>query len=1081
MPPVLTVRRTAATSASPSSGTGLSRIASAGLVALVAAATFLSAGGDSTIFDSIIRPAYASCYDGATPLMMEPPRNAAGDYICGVGYHCPNFDPSNPATFPEYCPPSMQCLIERGFGAECEPFGDQEPQVCPEGYYCPTATDVIECPKGYFCTFGTSEPHKCPALALCPAGTYKFAYFGGILASVLLFIAFFIILALYRLKLRFSELNDNYAEATRFTRAVSARTPTAQAIVDNSIGRNMAVTSASTQALADDQRQIASEQHMDFVTISSRQQAIEVLAGGFLNARSTKPLKYEIKDLKVWAPKSKSSSRKGQLYGKEAKERQRLLDEMAEAKRREDIANGLSPADSNDGEPLSFFDRIRNRRETRRNNNRIAILQGVTATLAPSTVTAIMGPGGSGKSTLLNALLGRLPAGWTHEGYVAVNGDDSPDVLTRLRRVTGSATQTEPLHRELTVYENMYYNAQARLPHDWTKDERDWFLSATIEALQLVKQRDINIGDEENRGVSGGQRRRCHIGIEIAAAPYALFLDEPTNGLDATTALEVCSCLSAIASGADLTVVMTISQPRIEIWNALDNIIVIARGGRTVYQGTRADAQLFFEQNYKIPFNATSNPADIIVDAVAEKGPLLADEWDKHTSDPNYFPPLVRPKDNKKGSVMAIEAPNNTADTNNATDVAKEGGPLGSPMSPDTFTPGVRQTTASAFSRAEEDGGAEVSGGGLPGAVSEPATPNVGPSHSNPSHGAINGDATTSKGDTAVVCVINSSNNTTNDHRTISDAKSSAAEVEANGSPDAEAADEECPRRRRLFGRRHSPNHIVVNRRNAPIWRQIILIHNRSVAKQLSDLQPFVVEQLVNLVVALVLGFSSTEYSPYWSFKYYQMVSPPESNFLPQVFMYCSMALGVVCVMPGSAVFVNSRETYFREAGAGFSRIAYYLGTVISLQPRVILTSLVFATLFQIVPRLTPSFGAIFLFSWLIASCSYALGIIPAMMFSPATAPLVGTLLVIFFSCLSGFIMNFPVGLKYLSYSYWACSLLQRYFQATVEDVYEDLAPAGAWISDDIGLCVGICILILFILHFIAFLLMTFLHRAKQR
>lgn len=240
-------------------------------------------------------------------------------------------------------------------------------------------------------------------------------------------------------------------------------------------------------------------------------------------------------------------------------------------------------------------------------------------------------------------------------------------------------------------------------------------------------------------------------------------------------------------------------------------------------------------------------------------------------------------------------------------------------------------------------------------------------------------------------------------------------------------------RRRQLWREERDIPKIVVTRRNASFPHQVYIVFPKSLAKQLSDLQPFLVEQVVNVVVAAAIGLSTINYKPYWTYRYYELVSPREQQLLPQVFMYLCMALGIV-----SAIFVNARETYFREASAGNNRFAYYVGMVLSLQPRIVLTSIIFTTLFLIIPRLAVSFGDIFLAVWFICGCSYALGIIPATFVSPSAAPLVGTLLAIFFSCLSGFIDKFPVGMKYLSCAYWASSMLQRYFQAPVAHAYAD-------------------------------------------
>eukprot|EP00744_Colponema_vietnamica_P005775 GILI01008430.1.p1 GENE.GILI01008430.1~~GILI01008430.1.p1 ORF type:complete len:393 (+),score=61.58 GILI01008430.1:168-1346(+) len=353
------------------------------------------------------------CYDNSTPFALATPTDANGVPMCALGYHCPNFNASDPSTYPQYCTPEASCIIDRSFGDKCQPYGSQEPDICLQGYYCPTATDVYECPEGHYCTHASYEPTKCPPLSICPAGSYQMIYLGGVLSSLCMIGLLIFLVITYRQCWRYTRLNTTFQEADRFISVVSAR----------SIELNI---SPAEMPNAD-----GNEGSASFVPITSRKHAIDVLAGGFLRARNTKPLTYELTDMKVFAPHSKASSQKGTDYSAEGRRKERLL-------KREDAKRGPTEGTV---------------------DKRIAILQGVTATFAPARVTAILGPGGCGKSTLLNAVLGSLPTGWVREGHISVNGDSSLDVTHRLRPVTGSATQVEPLHRELTVFQNLNYNA----------------------------------------------------------------------------------------------------------------------------------------------------------------------------------------------------------------------------------------------------------------------------------------------------------------------------------------------------------------------------------------------------------------------------------------------------------------------------------------------------------------------------------------------------------------------------------------------------------------------------------------------
>lgn len=252
------------------------------------------------------------------------------------------------------------------------------------------------------------------------------------------------------------------------------------------------------------------------------------------------------------------------------------------------------------------------------------LVQAVSGCLRPGTVTAILGPSGSGKTVLLRALLGRFDANWEVGGSVTINNDGS---IWQYRSMIGTVPQDDVLHTELTVYRNVLYAASLRLPSSWTEAERVHLVDTVLESLGLAHVADVTIGDSESRGVSGGQRKRTSVAVELVAAPRALFLDEPTKGLDSNTALELVNTLRAVAGETDLTVAMAINQPRSEIWNALDEILILAPGGRTVFQGSRRAIEEYMTTTFNLEFPRQANPADVILDAVSVRGNEMADVW----------------------------------------------------------------------------------------------------------------------------------------------------------------------------------------------------------------------------------------------------------------------------------------------------------------------------------------------------------------------------------------------------------------------------------------------------------------------
>ncbi|CAL5370360.1 unnamed protein product [Camellia sinensis] len=173
------------------------------------------------------------------------------------------------------------------------------------------------------------------------------------------------------------------------------------------------------------------------------------------------------------------------------------------------------------------------------------ILNGISGSVNPGEVLALMGPSGSGKTTLLSLLGGRV-RGSTPGGSITYN--DQPYSKFLKSRI-GFVTQDDVLFPHLTVRETLTYAALLRLPKTLTKQEKEKRAIDVIDELGLERCQDTMIGSSFVRGVSGGERKRVCIGNEIIINPSLLFLDEPTSGLDSTTALRIVQILQDIAEG----------------------------------------------------------------------------------------------------------------------------------------------------------------------------------------------------------------------------------------------------------------------------------------------------------------------------------------------------------------------------------------------------------------------------------------------------------------------------------------------------------------------------------------------------
>ncbi|KAJ0976193.1 hypothetical protein J5N97_018158 [Dioscorea zingiberensis] len=174
---------------------------------------------------------------------------------------------------------------------------------------------------------------------------------------------------------------------------------------------------------------------------------------------------------------------------------------------------------------------------------RRTIIKGVSGEVRSGEMLAMMGPSGSGKTTLLKALAGRFNSSSSSSssvltGSITYNG---AGISSSINRLTGFVSQDDILYPHLTVSETLLFTALLRLPLSLTVQQKTDLVDAVISQLGLSACRNIIIGDQEIRGVSGGERKRVSIGQEILIDPLLLFLDEPTSGLDATNAQRIVS------------------------------------------------------------------------------------------------------------------------------------------------------------------------------------------------------------------------------------------------------------------------------------------------------------------------------------------------------------------------------------------------------------------------------------------------------------------------------------------------------------------------------------------------------------
>ena len=203
----------------------------------------------------------------------------------------------------------------------------------------------------------------------------------------------------------------------------------------------------------------------------------------------------------------------------------------------------------------------------------------------------ILGGSGVGKSTLLHLINGKLPP---DEGSVSINGIDIHKNRFRLQGMIGFVPQDDLLIEELTVYQNLYYNASLCFA-DYTKGELFNVVEKILFDLDLLEIAHLKVGNPLKKFISGGQRKRLNIGLELMREPYILILDEPTSGLSSSDSEKIVQLLKEQTRKGRL-VIATLHQPSSEIFKLLDKLWILDKGGYPVYTGNPVDAVVYFKK-----------------------------------------------------------------------------------------------------------------------------------------------------------------------------------------------------------------------------------------------------------------------------------------------------------------------------------------------------------------------------------------------------------------------------------------------------------------------------------------------------
>ncbi|KAK3286233.1 hypothetical protein CYMTET_6201 [Cymbomonas tetramitiformis] len=572
----------------------------------------------------------------ACPAGFFCPENFVCIIICALGSFCPQSQSSDQAliaingtrdapvminpTRADFALGSVDCLYPDGVDSDQSALvsasseiqstvlcpGSRFQYLCPAGRYCPNSVRNEVCPEEEFCRKGVSKSETCNLLMDCndvnneaPSfSAYWFVCIAFLLAAVVI---------------------------------IKSTAPfVSDFLVDMQISKVLAATGNGDKKAAEAEAEQSNlELHLTKKHFVSNLMVVLIKLRPFARAEAElKRLANAIQNIGTLAAVKKPGDRQTRLPLKSIKELQDVSLFSEKLETRMDVAF----------QDLGLV----------LNSTGRCVLDAVTGSFLSGDVTAIMGPSGSGKTTFLNTLAGRASYGQAI-GRVRINGQEGATIQD-FSYFCGFVPQDDIMLPEITVYETLLLYASLRLPKQSTHADISRVVMEVVEVLGLLRVVDSVIGDATTRGISGGQKKRVNIGIEMVSLPSVLFLDEPTSGLDSTTSYTCVRALSDIAQKG-VNVALVVHQPSYQLFQLLSHVLFLGFGGRTVYLGRTANALEYFEAcGFECP--ALWNPADFLMDIIAcnvnrpDGGEVTLDDlcgmWEKYACTPSNFDTQTR-------------------------------------------------------------------------------------------------------------------------------------------------------------------------------------------------------------------------------------------------------------------------------------------------------------------------------------------------------------------------------------------------------------------------------------------------------
>lgn len=589
---------------------------------------------------------------------------------------------------------------------------------------------------------------------------------------------------------------------------------------------------------------------------------------------------------------------------------------------------------------------------------------------------------------------------------------------------------------ELTVRENIAYSARSRLPRSWTTKEVENFIDATIESLDLM-----HVADNLISSVSGGQRKRVNIAMELATCPSAIFLDEPTSGLDSTAALKVAQTMKKIAVNIGINVVSVIHQPRYEIFDEFDDLLLMIPGGATAYLGPREHVQPYFEK-LGFYFAQQNNPADCLMDILSGKGDLVDIS---HCSGAREIGQQIQQMV-ANGSAVFEEY--------QVSDLAQRWNDYKSK----TYFILSRES-----SRWE---------------IATPETLDLESKHlcrefdENSEEGTL-GDPNTRCPGTPV-------------HEELPPPLPPPDVVKPTLTSVHEG----------YVSRDHERLRQACFRRGTGLFRQIVLVHNRSLLQQYRKINALLLELFIATVSGLLMGIAVSSYDGalYRGLFIYPftLISPaPVELVVPMLALIIGCAVGLSGSPAGVKIFCEERDIYFRESSAGLSPLGYFIGKNIASTYRFVISSLHFTAFFMFFATPGINFYAMYMIILLMFYTVYGVSFALAMVVRRENASMIAVCATIIFAVLNGSGPSISDLSRYsldwilvISYARWGTEAWYSSELVIYDGVYE-IQNISAKLFGYTLQRYNFDLLCIFILgcafRLIAFILMVCLNRQKQR